>query len=52
MIRVLLTPIGDDEKVDAATALVAGSELATLHVKEFSRVSGLQLAELIPFVRT
>lgn len=36
----------------AATALVAGSEVATLNVTELSRVSGLQLAELTPFART
>ena len=44
--------IGAHDLQIAATALVAGSELATLNVKEFRRVSGLQLAELISFVRT
>ena len=44
--------IGAHDLQIAATALVAGSELATLNVKEFRRVSGLQLAELMPFVRT
>ena len=36
----------------AATALVAGSEVAALNVSEFGRVPGLPLAELAPFVRT
>ena len=43
----------------AATALVAGSEvarwrdgeMATLNIGEFSRMSGLPLAERTPFVR-
>ena len=44
--------IGAHDLQIAATALVAGSEVATLKVKEFSRVPGLPLAELEPFVRT
>ena len=44
--------IGAHDLQIAATALVAGSEIATLNVSEFRRVSGLPLAELAPFVRT
>ena len=44
--------IGAHDLQIAATALVAGSEVATLNVTEFRRVPGLQLAELTPFVRT
>ena len=44
--------IGAHDLQIAATALVAGSEVATLHVTEFGRVPGLPLAELTPFVRT
>ena len=44
--------IGAHDLQIAATALVAGSEVATLNVTEFHRVPGLQLAELTPFVRT
>ena len=44
--------IGAHDLQIAATALVAGSEVATLSVTEFRRVPGLQLAELTPFVRT
>ena len=43
--------IGAHDLQIAATALVAGSEVATLNTAEFSRVSGLSLAELTPFVR-
>ncbi len=35
-----------------ATALVSGSEVATLNVTEIGRVPGLPLAQLAPFVRT
>jgi tRNA(fMet)-specific endonuclease VapC len=44
--------IGAHDLQIAATALVAGSSLATLNVSEFGRVPGLQLAELTPFVRS
>lgn len=44
--------IGAHDLQIAATALVAGSEVATLNANEFRRVSGLALAELAPFVRT
>ena len=44
--------IGAHDLQIAATALVAGSEVATLNVTEFGRVPGLPLAELTPFVRT
>lgn len=44
--------IGAHDLQIAATALVAGSEVATLNVTEFRRVPGLQLAELTAFVRT
>lgn len=44
--------IGAHDLQIAATALVAGSAVATLNTAEFSRVSGLPLAELTPFVRT
>jgi predicted nucleic acid-binding protein len=36
----------------AATALVSGSEVATLNVTGFGRVPGLAVAELAPFVRS
>ena len=44
--------IGAHDLQIAATALVAGSEVATLNVAEFGRVPSLPLAELAPFVRT
>ncbi len=44
--------IGAHDLQIAATALVAGSEVATLNVNEFRRVSGLALADLAPFART
>lgn len=44
--------IGAHDLQIAATSLVAGSEIATLNVKEFRRVSGLALADLAPFART
>ncbi len=43
--------IGAHDLQIAATALVAGSAVATLNTAEFSRVSGLSLAVLTPFVR-
>ena len=42
--------VGAHDLQIAATALVAGSAVATLNVEEFRRVPGLQLAELTPFV--
>ena len=44
--------IGAHDLQIAATALVAGSEVATLNLNEFSRVPGLPLAAITPFVRT
>jgi len=44
--------IGTHDLQIAATALVAGSEVATLNLNEFSRVPGLPLATITPFVRT
>lgn len=43
--------IGAHDLQVAATALVAGSEVATLNVDELGRVPGLRLAELSPFMR-
>jgi len=43
--------IGAHDLQIAATALVAGSEVATLNINEFSRVPGLQCAELASFLR-
>ena len=43
--------IGAHDLLIAATALVAGSEVATLNVTEFGRVPGLHLADLTTFVR-
>jgi tRNA(fMet)-specific endonuclease VapC len=45
------TPIGVHDLQVAATALVAGSAVATLNDDEFRRVPGLILAELAPFAR-
>lgn len=45
------TPIGTHDLQVAATALVAGSQVATLNADEFRRVPGLALADLAPFVR-
>ena len=42
--------VGAHDLQSTATALVAGSAVATLNVEEFRRVPGLQLAELTPFV--
>ena len=44
--------VGAHDLQIAATALVAGSEVATLHVTEFGGMPGLPLAKLAPFVRT
>jgi len=44
--------IGAHDLQIAATALVAGSEVATLNLNEFGRVPGLTLAAITPFVRT
>lgn len=44
--------IGAHDLQIAATAVVAGSDVATLNVNEFRRVSGLGIAELTPFVRS
>ena len=44
--------IGAHDLQIAATAMVAGSDVATLNVHEFRRVPGLQLAELTAFVHT
>lgn len=46
------TPVGAHDLQVAATALVAGSAVATLNVNEFRRVPGLALAALAPFVRS
>lgn len=46
------TPVGAHDLLVAATALVAGSAVATLNVDEFRQVPGLALATLAPFVRT
>lgn len=43
--------IGAHDLQIAATALVAGSAVATLNVSEFGRVPGLMLADLAPFMR-
>jgi predicted nucleic acid-binding protein len=43
--------IGAHDLQIAATAMAAGSQVATLNVHEFGRVSGLRLAELTPFVK-
>jgi tRNA(fMet)-specific endonuclease VapC len=45
------TLVGTHDLQIAATALVAGSLVATLNVTDFRRVPGLRLAELEPFVR-
>ena len=45
------TPIGAHDLQVAATALVAGSEVATLNADEFRRVPSLALAPLAPFLR-
>jgi tRNA(fMet)-specific endonuclease VapC len=45
------TLIGAHDLQIAATALVAGSTVATLNVDEFRRVPGLHLAELAEFVQ-
>ncbi len=44
--------IGAHDLQIAATAIVAGSDVATLNVHEFRRVSGLRIAELKSFVRS
>jgi hypothetical protein len=44
------TLIGAHDMQIAATALVAGSSVATLNVGEFTRVPGLPLSELAPFM--
>jgi len=44
------TPIGTHDLQIAATALLAGSAVATLNREEFSRVAGLELAPLERFV--
>lgn len=44
------TPIGAHDLQIAATALVAGSAVATLNRDEFSRVTGLDIAPLEPFL--
>ncbi|HEY0780598.1 MAG TPA: PIN domain-containing protein [Gemmatirosa sp.] len=46
------TPVGSHDLQVAATALVAGSAVATLNVDEFRRVPGIALAALTPFVRS
>ncbi|MBI3036692.1 type II toxin-antitoxin system VapC family toxin [Candidatus Woesearchaeota archaeon] len=40
------TPIGFRDIFIAATAMVNGCELATLNVKDFSRIKGLKLVKL------
>jgi len=46
------TVVGAHDLQIAATALVAGSTVATLNLEEFRRVRELQLAELAPFVKS
>ena len=43
--------IGAHDLQIAATAVVSGSEVATLNVREFGRVPGLRCAELTSFIR-
>jgi predicted nucleic acid-binding protein len=45
------TMIGPHDLLIGATALARGHQLATLNRKEFSRVAGLGLVALDPFVR-
>jgi tRNA(fMet)-specific endonuclease VapC len=45
------TPIGPHDLQVAATALVAGSAVATLNEDEFRRVPGISLASIAPFQR-
>ena len=44
-------PINAHDLLIAATALARGFSLATLDLKHFSRVPGLQLVDVQPFVR-
>jgi predicted nucleic acid-binding protein len=44
--------LGAHELQIAATAIEAGSEVATLNVDKFGRVPGLQLAKLAAYVRS
>jgi predicted nucleic acid-binding protein len=45
------TVIGAHDLLVAATALAAGYRVATLNRREFSRVAGLQLAPMEPYLR-
>lgn len=50
-LRIAGTPINTHDALIAATALASGLDVATLDRKHFSRVPGLGLVDVAPFVR-
>jgi tRNA(fMet)-specific endonuclease VapC len=50
-LKVTGSAIGAHDALIAATALANGHRVATLNVKHFGRVPGLELVDVAPFVR-